>query len=599
MAIVLIVLLAVALSAGTYWWLENLGARAWVPFMFRAVAWCSLGLLLINVSCPAPGPVLARPLVLLDGSLSLTSSAGRWQEARDSAERWGDVRLFGDERAVGDTAPDRGRSNLAPALIAALAGDRPVLVVSDGEIEDVQDLPADLVARAGVRLFPRREARDIAVTLFEGPARVTAGDSIALDVELRAHGGSEMDTVRVEIRSEQAVLLSRPVILRGGSGSLHVTLPTKGLAAGEHLLRAQLTGHPDGEPRDDARLLLLNVTATPGVVLLASPADWDSRFLYRTLKDVAQLPVRGYVRVENGRWRRMDDLSTVSADEVRQAAHRADLLVAKGTADELIRGSRARGLLRWPSGESGETLIPGDWYLSAGGASPVAGAFAGAPVDSFPPAIQITPIEPSARDWVGLTAQEGRRGVERPVMIGRDSAGTRRVTVAADGLWRWAFRGGSSEQAYRSWVASTTSWLLGGTDSVTGRARPVRAVVQNSRPVTFEWAAPGPPEPLRVMVDAEKETRQDTLQFDGAGRAQLWLPVGHYHYRLEGGGAGTIAVEEYSDEWLPRTVTLAEHPAAARQSYARTSARQWVWLFGVCVLALSGEWLMRRRLGLR
>lgn len=599
MAIALVVLLAVVASAFTYWRLEHLGTRALVPFIFRAIAWATLGLLLLNVSCPAPGPALARPLVLLDGSLSLAGAAGRWREAKDSAGQWGEIRTFGDERSPGDTTPDRGRSLLAPSLVAALAGDRPVLVVSDGEIEDGPDLPADLIARAGVHLFPRQTLRDVAVTQFDGPARVTAGDSLAIEVQLRAYGDSGTDTVKVEIRSEQATLLTRKVTLKGGAASFRATLPTRALPAGEHLLRAQLAGRPDGEPRDDARLLLVTVTATPGVVLLASPADWDSRFLYRTLKDVAQLPVRGYVRVENGRWRRMDDLSVVPADEVRQAAQRADMLVIKGSAPEMLRGSRARGVWSWPSGESGETLIAGDWYLSAGSASPVAGAFTGAPMDSFPPAIQITPIEPGARDWVGLTAQEGRRGVGRPVMTGRDSAVTRRVTVAADGLWRWAFRGGSSEQAYRSLVASTTTWLLGGADTVSGRARPVREVVQNSRPVTFEWVASSPATPLRIVLDAEKTSLEDTLRFDGAGRAQLRLPVGRYRYRLEGGGSGTIAVEEYSDEWLPRPVVLADHPAAQRPSFARTNARQWIWLFGICVAALSGEWLTRRRLGLR
>jgi len=29
------------------------------------------------------------------------------------------------------------------------------------------------------------------------------------------------------------------------------------------------------------------------------------------------------------------------------------------------------------------------------------------------------------------------------------------------------------------------------------------------------------------------------------------------------------------------------------------TARDWLWLFGLCILAFSGEWLARRRLGLR
>jgi hypothetical protein len=75
--------------------------------------------------------------------------------------------------------------------------------------------------------------------------------------------------------------------------------------------------------------------------------------------------------------------------------------------------------------------------------------------------------------------------------------------------------------------------------------------------------------------------------------------VGRYRYRLEGGGEGVIAVESYSDEWLPRTPALREQKAAAVLAGGRTNARQWLWLFGLCVAGFSGEWWARKRLGLR
>ena len=50
-------------------------------------------------------------------------------------------------------------------------------------------------------------------------------------------------------------------------------------------------GGPDAEPADDVRWWRLIVTATPGVVVLAETPDWDSRALYRTLKDVAEQAV--------------------------------------------------------------------------------------------------------------------------------------------------------------------------------------------------------------------------------------------------------------------------------------------------------------------
>jgi hypothetical protein len=601
---VLVAVLAFGFAAFTYLGLERLGRRAWVALLCRGVAWTALGLLLLNLSCPVRGAP-RRPLVLLDASLSLGAVGGHWQEARDSAVRGGEVRTFGDERLTADTAPVRGRSLLAPALVAASASDRPVLIVTDGEIEDRREIPADILARTGVRLFPRNPRPDLAITRVSGPSRVSAGDSVPIELLVQAVAGNNSDTVSVEVLAGATRLARRSVRLSGPAGGrARIMVPSAGLSAGDHLLRVTLTGKGDAEPRTDTRLQLVTVAATPGAVFLAGPADWDSRFLYRTLRDVSQLPVRGYVRLEGNRWRSMTDLRPVSPDQVRRAARRADLLVLKGGVGDFAQGSSARGIWRWPSGEGGETQVPGDWYLTAGDDSPVAGAFLGQPVDSFPPAIQLTPMEAGPRDWVALYAQLGRRGPRRPVAFGQQDGRVRQVTVAADGLWRWPFRGGSSEQSYRSWVAATASWLLGGIDSARGVARPVQPVVANGRPVVFEWVGAGSATPLPIVWsgaavgDASKE-RVDTLHFDGDGRATMWLAPGEYRYRLGRGGAGTVAVEQYSDELLPRPVSLMAHEARVAPPSGRTAARDWLWLFGICLLGLSGEWLARRRLGLR
>lgn len=261
-------------------------------------------------------------------------------------------------------------------------------------------------------------------------------------------------------------------------------------------------------------------------------------------------------------------------------------------------GTQARGVWVWPSGEYGEDAVAGDWYLTVGEASPLSGAFLGQPVDSFPPAIQLSPARPEPGGWTALLAQLGRRGPRRPAVFGKQEGNIREVTVAADGMWRWAFRGGSSEQSYRSWVAATASWLLGGVDSAQGKARPLQAVVPNGRPIVFQWLGGGTAVPLRVTWSGAKE-RVDTLQFDGNGRASAWLAPGEYQYQLGSGGAGTVAVEEYSDEFLQRPVSLTAHEPRVSRPAGRSSARDWLWLFGLCVLALSGEWFARRRLGLR
>ena len=602
----LVLILAASLSALTYGWLEpSEGQRGvaalrrhWIPFACRALAWGALGVLLLDMSCAAPRE-RGRPLVLLDASLSLAADSGRWSEARDSSLVWGDVQTFGDERARQDTTPDRGRSQLGPALRAAAASDRDVIVVSDGEIEDVPDLQPDLMGRARVRLFPRRAGTDLAITSVEGPARVTAGDSIPLEVTVSGFGSSLPAQARLVISLGDRQLAERSVTPVAGGTRIRVALNSSSLRPEANLLSLRLQGVTDAEGRDNERKFIVAVTPTPGVVLLASPGDWDSRALYRALLDVAQLPVRGYLQVEPGRWRSYHDLAPVAGDEVRRAARGADLLIVKGDQAEAA-STRARGVWLWPAEGSGITAIAGDWYVTPGGASPIVGAFTGLPVDSFPPTMQVLPIQPDSGGWVAMTAQNGRRGPERPVVMGHATARRREVTVATDGLWRWAFRGGSSEQGYRSWVAATASWLLGGADSITGRARPVRNVVTNQRPIVFEWLAPSQVTPLEIVWSAGGTTTRDTLQFDGAGRASAWLPPGAYQYRLEGGGSGLVAVEEYSDEWLPRPVSLnPREEVTALASAAPSRARGWVWLFALCVLGLAGEWLARRRLGLR
>lgn len=576
-----------------------MGRRGVAPMAARFVAWAALGLLLINVSCPR-SPETGRPLVLLDASLSMAAAGGQWDSALATARRMGDVRFFGDEREAGDSAATRGRSLLRPALSAAAASDRPIVVLTDGELDDVPDLPPDLLDRATVRLFPRDSVTDFAVTALAGPSRVTAGDSIVLEAEVRASARAARDGVAVTASSLRRELAQRTATFDGsGTALVRLAFSSAGLPAGDQVLRVTVTGPDDAEPRTDTRLHLVTIAATPGVVLVAAPGDWDSRALYRTLRDVAELPVRGYVRLGRDAWHSMADLAPVQAEVVRRAVRGADLLVLKGSAQGMTQGLRARGIWSWPSGENGETLLPGDWYVSAGQSSPVAGAFLGLPVDSFPPATRITPIEPPAGAWVALEAQERRRGASRPIVIGRDEGRVRRVTVAADGLWRWAFRGGSSEQGYRAWVAATASWLLGGADSVRGAARPVRPVVQNGRPVVFQWAQAGTPRELGIGLNGEAGTRSDTLRFDGAGRASLELSPGIWQYRLSDGGAGTVAVEEYSDEFVAREPSLVSRESRAPRPSARSLAREWIWLFGVAVAALAAEWLLRRRLGLR
>ncbi len=591
-------LFAVSLLAGavaflSYRAFEQWTARSWLPASLRGVGWAALVLLLLNASCPA-APAAVRPIVLLDASLSMQAAGGRWAEARTLAQGLGEVRYLGTTR--GDTLPVGGRSRFADPVTAALATGRPVILISDGEVEDGEEILAG-ESIPEIRILPRRTEADLALTRVEGNRRVSAGDTLRFDTEIEGRGVPPGNKVTVEIREGSRVWLhSAGSVDSGGRARVRLEGPLPNVGAGVHVLRIALADPGDAEPRTDARLWVLHVVPTPGVVLLASSPSWESRFLTSTIRDVAAVPVRGYLETEPGSWRRAGDLAPAATSEVTEAARKADLLITMGAEPELVRGSRARGRWSWPVGPSS---LDGDWYVTPGDASPVSGALVGLAVDSFPPGTAVVELAPGPGDWVGLSAQMSRRGKGRPVLIGRDSAGVRRVITGIEGLWRWAFRGGSSEQGYRALVASAVSWLLAGSDSLTGKARLQQEVVSQGIPATFEWTGSGASAPLGIEWMGETGTRQDTLAFDGSGRASLLMPLGIWRYHLSGGGEGILAVEQYSSEFLVHGVTLADRSAAVRPMALRRPVRGWIWLFALAALAFAGEWTARRRLGLR
>jgi hypothetical protein len=592
---VLFAVLAALAALLSYRLLEEWTGRSWLPALLRGLGWGTVTLLLLNASCPSIRSS-ARPLVLLDASLSMQAAGGRWSEALAFARRSGEVRLVGPP--PGDTTPSAGRSRLASALNAASSAGRPVLLVTDGEIEDADELATDSLQGPAIRVLARRPLPDLAVERVEGTSRLTPADSLRIEVEVRGVGGISGRRLDLEAREVGRTWLRGSATLDAGGRATTVlrgALPAVG--PGAHVLTVAILNAADSEPRDDARLLLVTVVPTPGVVLLASPPTWESKLLLETLRATTALLVRGYLEAERGIWRRAGDLRVAASREVADAARRADLLVTLGSGIEAARGSRARGRWSWPG--AARLGLTGDWYVAPGSTSPLGAAFTGLAVDSFPPGTAIVELNPGPGAWIGLTAQAGRRGTVRPVLVGSDSAQVRQLMTGIDGLWRWAFRGGSSEQGYRALVASAVSWLLGGADSLTGQARLQRDVVQRGRPAVFEWSAGGSADPLPIEWSGGTGPRRDTLVFDGAGRAEVLLPPGVWHYRLARGGEGTLAVEEYSDEWLPGRAVLAERRGTSSGARGSTPLRSWAWLFGLAVAAFAGEWFVRRRLGLR
>ncbi len=368
---------------------------------------------------------------------------------------------------------------------------------------------------------------------------------------------------------------------------------------GWSVLDVRLDGVGDNEPRDDARQFVIEVSPQPAAVIFASPPDWETRFLVRAIGDVARIPVKTFVETEPGRWRDAATLAPASPADLRRAAQGARLVVLAGDPERgRAHAPAAAAQLAWPTGRG----LPGDWYVERPLPSPLTAALAGVAWDSLPPAVAVGETPRDSGVVTVLTARLARRGASRPVVTLEQRDGKRSATIAAAGLWRWSFRGGAAEEAYRALVASLTDWLLGAGAARTERAVPVTLETPNGLPLVWRWTGAGDPRPLPVDLQGDNGPRRDTLHFDAGGRAEVRLPPGTYRYALgNAAGAnerGVVVVEEYSDEWRPATPVLSAQPGIAAAGVVRIGLRDRWWLFAVAIAAFAAEWAWRRRQGL-
>ncbi len=582
----------------------------------RAAALGALVLLLWNPSAARVAAGGAPPLVLLDASLSMAGHGGRWREALDTGRalaQGGIIWRFGERVAGFDTLPPAdGASRLAPALAAAAARGGPVTVVSDGAIPDLADIPPDLARRARIVVLPRAPFYDAFVVSVDGPRRVAAGDTVRLKVSygtagmrdaVRRDAGSGMRDATLAVTVEHRRLASRVVPLPdSGVVSTELTLPASRIPhPGWTALDVRLEGASDSEPRDDARVFVLEVKPQPSVVLLASPPDWETRFLARTLEDVARVPVRTFIEAEPGgpRWRDAATLEGRAPSEVARAVAGAALVIEAGDPATFSRFSPQGAVLLWP----GTRRLDGDWYVQPppSGPSPLTGALAGVAWDSLPPATSLVELALDSSTTVALAARLARRGPARPMVALSERAGARRAVIAAGGLYRWVFRGGASAEAYRALVAGLVDWLLEQGAGSRERFAPVTYETPNGIPLQWRWTGKGEPSDVVVSLAADPGHRIDTLRFDAGGRAELHLSPGVYRYAAsDGGGAerGVVAVDTYSDEWRPAVPILVPQSGTPAGRLTSVALRDRWWLFLVAIAALVAEWAWRRREGL-
>ncbi|MBI4502645.1 MAG: hypothetical protein HY700_15980 [Gemmatimonadetes bacterium] len=605
--VVLAALVAIAIAAAVYLGWERQGNAGLGMAALRAGALVTLIVLFFNPARTQRvrgGP----PTVLLDASLSMGAQGAHWQTALDTAlelaASGGTVLRFGSEIAPFDSvAPAAGATRLNEALRIAAGRPGPVIVVTDGAVDDADVIPPALLRGVTVVLVRRDTVADAALMDVVLEPRVQRGDSVNGAVLISTVGPLAAAKAQLEISEagRRLVSLELPLPRSPGVARRPFQLPGRLLTAGTHVLRFELKTPGDVEPGDDTRQRMVVVSEQPAVVVLVNPSDWEGRFLVSTLAEVAHTTVRGFARVRPDRWVDMRTLVPVSENELRSAVRGAALVAARGDVGPELAGWRGP-VWRWPAGtDVAAQSIPGDWYVDGRApASPVAGRLTSVEWDSVPPLDLLVPMVVAAGDWVGLRAKLSRRGAERPVLVGRDSAGNRMATTAADGLYRWGLRGGAAREAYRAVIAGTVDWLLGADAIRRTTSLTSSEVVARGMPLAFHWTRDPIPDSAVVRLSRGDTSLVSILRFDTDAMTRLAVPPGVWHWSVLNGAerGGTAVVEEYSDEFRMRPVTLNPSTSGEWYSTIELRPREWWWLFVVAVIAFCGEWAWRLRRGL-
>lgn len=619
----------------------------------RAASLALIIALLWNPRLPAfgsgAGAGASGPWTLLDGSLSMGAADGSggtlWSEALGRArdrERAGDrIMVFGSGLSVpmeGLTDSTRlvPASRLTPALErVAESGSREVVVISDFRLSDAAAVGRVLARlRMSVRFdIVGDTPRNVALPVADLPALVASEDSLVADVAVHSMGTTRGDSILVEVREEGDLRASRTIASppAGRLTRLQLSVPPSsrsGLVRYE--IRASLAG--DVFPDDDARVRFVEVGKDAGgLVLVSLRPDWEPRFLMPVLEQVTGLPGRGYLRLSEGRFVPLSVADGVSAAvedaDVKGWAETAEVLVVHAASDDmpswladaLAGASRSIVFLEGRGGARSVGLgvgpaLSGEWYPSADlPPSAMASSLVGVRWTGLPPLTGVLALTRSAPGLVPLELQLQGSGPAEAAMVLQGTRGKRQAVVLASGFWRWAFRDGAPREAYRRLWAGVAGWMLANEPLGSGPGvAPVERIVRRGDDVVWRagsWAG----QSLRFVIGSEGTAVADTLlAVDPLGEVRSGvLSPGTYDYRVESSdsakvvGQGRFEVEAYTAELstpVYRSTADSDRPSGG-ESFGRdipgrplrTHAFPYILLVGL----LSGEWIGRRRRGLR
>ena len=598
-----VVVVGAVIALGVYLGREKLGTEGLGLAALRTVGLGALVLLFFNPARSVRttgGP----PVVLLDASLSMGAAGADWQVAVDTALTLagsdGTILRFGSSLAPFDTTePTDGLSRVSDALATARAMGGAVHVVSDGELSDAGRLHA---LEADMVLVPRDTVPNAAILDLHVPRTMQADDSVVVTLTIGTWGSLEGDTAMVEVFEDARRIVSRAVVLpqSPGIGRRRVVIPAGRLSLGDRVVRVALTTPGDRESRDDVRMRVTSVTDLPSLVVLVDPADYEGRFLFQELNDIARGSVRGYARVAHDRWVEMGSMRVMRDAEVERATQAAALVVHRSMQGRMPMRSTIP-TWRWPAGQDAEgEFFEGDWYLTGElPASPLLGALVGVAWDSLPPLTGLLPLVPAEAEWVALSVRRNRRGASRAAVVGVDQGGTRHLTTAATGLWRWGFRGGAAREAYRTVLAAGVDWLLGSQGGLSPAPLVAEATTTRGVPVRFTWVGDSVPSTVAVLFRGDTTQVERLLRFDQSGSASARLDPDVYRWTSSDAEAsGIVVVEPYSDEFHASQVAQGETDRQVGFILSEQFVRQRWWLFVIAIVAFAAEWGWRLRRGL-
>ncbi len=662
MRLLVFVLFASLVTAYAFWVYLRVELRVPVAralAVVRASALVLVLLLLFDPRIPAPGAGVAPARwALLDASVSMvargTDGASAWESALARAEAlegegWRIVRFGGERLDVDDgegdgpestgfeardsAVPDVPTTRLLPALEAAAeAGVRRVRVLSDMRFEDA------VAVRGAAGSLPLEVTFEPfgASTGNRGISRFEVADVPRPDVgplaEVEVHGGAPGDSIDVEIFEEERPVarVRFPAPAAGLRATREVELPpaegggrmryTARLAAVETGAGAAVAD--DGFEADDFAVAYATVGFEEGGLVLVSFApDWEVRHLLPVLEDVTGLPGSAYLRAGPDRYVRggvaADRGPAADSATVRRAATGAALLVLHGLgasseAWAATLAARPGRRLMLPSDPVGARALglevaaarPGEWYASPDvPTSPVAGALAGVELQELPPVTSVMVADPPDPRPVLQLQLRGAGAPQGAFRLVDDPSG-RLVVGLATGWWRWAARD-EGRGAYRSLFSGLAGWLLGGERAAAADPRPASWVFPAGQAIAWSMP-PGDSTAYRVVVGSEPAL--DTLLTAGAPASLPALAPGTWPYAVldeEGDtvGSGRFDVVRSTPDMIPPPVTTDfaalggadAVPVEAAGRPLRTSPLPYL----LIIALLCGEWIVRRRSGLR